>query len=810
MTDASFVGIPEKLGSFYLGSGFDLEKNAVVGPQLHYDARDLTTHAVCVGMTGSGKTGLCVGLLEEAAIDQIPAIIIDPKGDMGNLLLHFPELRPQDFGPWINEDDARRKAVSVDEFAVTTSALWRKGLAEWGITPDRIHTLSRSVEYAVYTPGSESVRPVNVLGSLRVPPSLDAEAMRENITGTVGALLGLVGVDADPVKSQEAILLSVLFEHFWSNGQDVDLGLLVRSVQDPPVRKFGVFDVDSFLPAQGRFELAMALNNLMASPSFAAWLSGSPLDIDALLYRPDGTPKHSVFYIAHLSEPERMFFVTLLLNAVVAWMRRQPGTTSLRALLYFDEVFGFLPPVAMPPSKRPLLTILKQARAYGLGAVLVTQNPVDLDYKALSNAGTWFIGRLQSKQDQQRLLEGLKTASATDDASAAALANSVGQLKNRVFIMNNVHNVGPVTFHTRWAMNYLRGPMTRAQLQRFVQPRGQEEPPAARPAPEPASPSSGGSSARPVLPPGLSERFLADLPGAAGPPGRGILYRSAIGALVSTHFIHRKHDLKVKEQTLHIIFPADAGKQADWARAAVAIVPDNALSISPAYDDMSFVGGLPAGCTTQEDAKSLGRKLVDWVYDHRRASFLYNDDLDILQQPGETDAAFQSRLALAAREQRDAAIDQIGERFQKQLDRIEDRRETVSRSLSEQEELYSARKQEELFSLGETVLGIVLGRRRRLSTVATKRRMTGSARAKMETLEAKEEELKAEMLTLQAEAESKAAEITRAWDAVVKKVARYEIEPRRTDVSVVFVGVLWLPYVVDSDRGVEIPAFSLG
>lgn len=810
MTDASLVGIPERLGSFYLGSGFDLEKNAIVGPQLHYDARDLTTHAVCVGMTGSGKTGLCVGLLEEAAIDQIPAIIIDPKGDMGNLFLHFPELRPTDFRPWINEDDARRKALSVDDFAVATSTLWRKGLAEWGITPDRIHALSRSVEYAVYTPGSESVRPVNVLGSLRVPPSLDAEAMRENITGTTGALLGLVGIDADPVKSQEAILLSVLLEHFWSNGQDVDLGLLVRSVQDPPVRKFGVFDVDSFLPPQGRFELAMALNNLMASPSFSAWLSGSPLDIDALLYRPDGTPRHSVFYIAHLSEPERMFFVTLLLNAVVAWMRRQPGTTSLRALLYFDEVFGFLPPVAMPPSKRPLLTILKQARAFGLGAVLVTQNPVDLDYKALSNAGTWFIGRLQSKQDQQRLLEGLKTASTTENASAASLADSVGQLKSRVFIMNNVHNVGPVTFHTRWAINYLRGPMTRAQLKWFVQSESQEEPLAARPALEPASASLGSSSARPVLPPGLSERFLPHLPGVADPLGRGILYRSAIGALVSTHFVNRKHDVKIKELTLHVILPGDTGKQADWARAAVAIVSDNVLSINPPYNDPSFAGGLPTGCTTQADAKRLSRKLADWVYDHRRASFLYNEELDILQRPGENDAAFQSRIALAAREQRDAAMDEISDQFRKHLERIEDRRDAVSRSLSEQEELYSARKQEELLNLGETVLGIVLGRRRRLSTVATKRRMTGSARVKMETLEAKEEDLKAEMLALQAEVESKAAEIARTWDAAVKKVAAYEIQPRRTDVSAVYVGVLWLPYVFDPDRGVEIPAFSLG
>ncbi|MGA7306662.1 MAG: DUF87 domain-containing protein, partial [Rhodothermales bacterium] len=406
--------LAEKLGSFYLGSTYDLDNDAVVGPQIHYDARDLTTHAVCVGMTGSGKTGLCVDLLEEAALDRIPAIIIDPKGDMGNLLLHFPELRAADFEPWVNEDDARRKDLSVEDFASASANLWREGLAKWGISSDRIRALDTSVKFDVYTPGSDSVRPVNILGSLRAPDEPDAEALRERIAGTTGALLGLVGIDADPVQSREMILLSVLFEHFWAKGEDIDLGLLVRSVQDPPVRKFGVFDVDAFLPEQDRFKLAMSLNNLMAAPSFAPWLSGSTLDIDNILYTSDGKPKHSIFYIAHLSEPERMFFVTLLLNALVTWMRRQPGTTSLRALLYFDEVFGFLPPVAMPPSKRPLLTLLKQARAFGLGTVLVTQNPVDIDYKALSNAGTWFIGRLQSKQDQQRLLEGLKTAAATD------------------------------------------------------------------------------------------------------------------------------------------------------------------------------------------------------------------------------------------------------------------------------------------------------------------------------------------------------------------------------------------------------------
>jgi len=431
---------PERLGSFFLGAEYDPVEREVTNAPIHYDARDLTTHAVCVGMTGSGKTGLCIGLLEEAALDRVPAIIIDPKGDMGNLLLHFEDLAPEDFAPWVNVDDARRKGLSQDEYAEKMAQTWESGLADWGIGRPRIKALNDSVEYQVFTPGSSAARSINVLGSFEAPTDATGEEVHERSRGIVSALLGLVGIDADPVTSREATFLAVLIEHYWNHGVAPDLARLVRAIPDPPVRQFGVFDVDSFFPEKDRFDLAMRFNNLLASPNFGAWLAGPPLDIDSLLYSDQGKPRHSIFYIAHLSDEERMFFVTLLLENLVSWMRRQPGTTSLRALLYFDEIFGFLPPVAEPPSKRPLLTILKQGRAFGLGAVLVTQNPVDLDYKALSNAGTWFIGRLQSRQDQRRLLDGLKGASAVQaDGGERKIESAIGKLKSRVFLLHNVH-----------------------------------------------------------------------------------------------------------------------------------------------------------------------------------------------------------------------------------------------------------------------------------------------------------------------------------------------------------------------------------
>ncbi|MDD5399312.1 MAG: ATP-binding protein, partial [Dehalococcoidia bacterium] len=388
----------EKLGAFYIGREYDLA-NKKSGEQLIlYDSRDLVTHGVCVGMTGSGKTGLCISILEEAAIDGIPAIIIDPKGDMPNMLLTFPQLRGEDFLPWINEDDARRKGLSPQDFAAKQAELWKKGLESWGESGDRIARLRQAADFVIYTPGSTAGIPISILKSFAAPPAAlleDSELLRDRINSTVTSLLGLIGKEADPIKSREHILVSTILDNAWRQGIDLDLAALIQQVQSPPVSKIGVMDLDSFYPAKDRFELAMLINNLLAAPGFSAWMEGEALDIGQILYSPSGKPRMSIFSIAHLGDAERMFFVSLLLNQVLAWMRQQPGTTSLRAMLYMDEIFGYFPPVANPPSKQPLLTLLKQARAFGLGILLATQNPVDLDYKGLSNTGTWLLGRLQ-------------------------------------------------------------------------------------------------------------------------------------------------------------------------------------------------------------------------------------------------------------------------------------------------------------------------------------------------------------------------------------------------------------------------------
>ena len=486
-------------------------------------------------MTGSGKTGLCISLLEEAAIDNIPAIVVDPKGDLANLLLTFPELRDEDFLPWINEEDAQRKGMSPADYAAAQAALWKKGLADWGQDGERIRKLKSSADFAVYTPGSTAGIPVSILKSFAFPGKAvveDGELLGERIGATVTGLLNLMGVEADPIQSREHILLSTILDNAWKQGRDLDLAGFIHAIQEPPVSRIGVLDLESFFPSKDRFALAMKLNNLLAAPGFSAWLEGEPLDIGRMLHTAAGKPRVSIFSIAHLNDSERMFFVTLLLTQLLGWMRSQPGTSSLRALFYMDEIFGYFPPVANPPSKAPLLTLLKQARAFGLGIVLATQNPVDLDYKGLSNTGTWFLGRLQTDRDKERVLDGLEGAAAGGSGrfDRRRMEQILAGLGQRVFLMNNVHEDAPVVFQSAVgdvlpARPADAGPDQAAdgpgQIVAAAAPAGgrraQGPEQAAAAATAPPARAAAPASARPVLPPDVPQLFL---PVRVPPAGR--------------------------------------------------------------------------------------------------------------------------------------------------------------------------------------------------------------------------------------------------------------------------------------------------
>jgi hypothetical protein len=461
--------------TFYLGREYDPEENKLKEDVVYYDSRDLTTHAVVVGMTGSGKTGLCINMLEEAILDNIPAIIIDPKGDITNLMLNFPDLKPEDFQPWINADDARRARMDLPNYAADVAQQWRDGLASWGIVPDRLRWLKAATQYSIYTPGSDAGLPVNIVASLRAPRegwAGNEEMLREKINAITTALLALAGINADPIKDPEHVLISNIFEHAWKQGKDLTLEELILQIRNPPFDSLGVVPINDFMSERKRSNLMMDMNNIIAAPSFQSWLQGDSLDMQRLLYQPNGRPRVSIFYIAHLADQERMFITTLLLQNMLSWMRTLGGTTSLRAILYVDEMFGYFPPYPKnPPTKEPILRLLKQARAFGIGLILATQNPGDLDYKGLTNAGTWFIGRLQSDNDKKKIMAGLRQlATADEDLDLNDVGQMISDIAPRVFLMRNVHDTeAPTLVHTRWAMSFLRGPLTRQQVSQLMQ-----------------------------------------------------------------------------------------------------------------------------------------------------------------------------------------------------------------------------------------------------------------------------------------------------------------------------------------------------
>jgi hypothetical protein len=824
----------EKLGAFYLGQEYDLAKGERLDGLVMYDARDLTTHAVCVGMTGSGKTGLCIDLLEEAAIDSVPAILVDPKGDLTNLLLTFPALRPEDFQPWINLDDARRKGKSVEEYAKDTADTWKEGLADWGQGPDRIRMLKESADFRIYTPGSDAGLPVSILSSLTAPDlswEEEQELLREQIQGTVSALLGLVGIEADPLQSREHILLSNIFEHFWRQGEDLDLTRLISAIQSPPVRQIGVFDVDTFFPEKERFGLAISLNNIIAAPGFQAWLEGEPLDVSALLYQPDGKPRHSIFYIAHLSDAERMFFVTLLLEQIVTWVRQQSGTTSLRALLYFDEVFGFFPPVAEPPSKRPLLTLLKQARAFGFGVVLTTQNPVDLDYKGLTNAGTWFIGKLQTERDKMRVLDGLESASvqAGGAFNRKELDRLISALGSRVFLLHNVHEDHPVIFQTRWAMSYLRGPLTRTQVRELMAGQRSASTPAAAPptrrrqavtkqgAPAAAEAAkaradlpAGYSSTPPALAPDMSHIFLpprlrkkealSQLEEEVGktvePKETTIVYEPCLLALGTVSFLERKLKVDEERAVRLLLRPESLGAAISWADGDPVDLDPRDLE-DEAEPDALF-GTVPPELSTASKLKGLEKDFTDHLYNNEQLDLYYNPSLKLYSEPGESERDFKVRAQQVAREARDAEVDKLREKYQKKLDKLEGSLDREEQKLAEDRADYEGRKREELLSAGETVVGMlgIFGRRssRGLSTAARKRRLTTKALSDVQESEEEIKRLESEIEEMTKEMERETQELADEWTDVAEKVEVYSVKPSRKDINVELVTLAWAPF----------------
>jgi len=803
----------ERLGLFYLGTTLNPQTRQRTNSPLLYDSRDLITHAVCVGMTGSGKTGLCTALIEEAAIDGVPAIVIDPKGDLGNLLLTFPDLRPSDFEPWVDPEAARRKGMSREALAEAEAARWRAGLIESGQSGERIRRLRDAAEFAIYTPGSSSGIPVSVLRSFAAPGEAirsDAELMHERIATTVAGVLGLVGIDADPIRSRQHILLSTLLERVWREGRDTDLLSLIQQVQTPPVERIGALDVDSFFPQNERFELAMSLNGLVAAPRFAVWTEGAPLDLQQLLYTREGRPRIAVFSIAHLSDTERMFFVSLLLNETLAWTRSQSGTTSLRALVYMDEIFGYLPPTASPPSKLALLTMMKQARAFGVGVVLATQNPVDLDYKALSNAGTWFVGRLQTERDQLRVLDAIEGAAAAAGAplERAELEQTLAALQHRVFLMHDVHERGPVLFESRWALSYLRGPMTRNELRTLMDPlrsaQAPSQPPAAAPGPRvDVSPptalqgAASGGFAETASAPATRWSMPADVPQFYAPPGESGVFRPMLLGVARVRFTDAKLAVDETRDTAFVAPFGGGAVGTDWSDAVEAPFTIEQLSREPS-EGATFETP-PPEAQRAKNYQQWTRSFVGFLLRQQKLTLFRNPAPRLVSSPGESEADFRIRVQQATRERRDQHIEQLRHKYAPKAAALEERLRRARQGLEREEQQVSQSGVQSAISFGATLVGAVLGRK--VLSGSTLGRATTAARGAGRVLKEKQDVSRAQASVAAAEAQKEALEaklaeevaaIDTTHDLSHRPLETITVAPKRTGIEVRAVGLVWV------------------
>lgn len=786
----------EKLGMLYLGRELDLDSGAPSETSFLYKNKNLTTHGIIIGMTGSGKTGLGVGLIEEAIMDNVPSIVIDPKGDMGNLLLTFPGSRPEDFALWIDPAEAARKEMSVDDFAKVTAENWKEGLASWGQGPERIKVLRSKTTMTIYTPGSSAGVPVSVLSGFKAPDESvlsDTDTLNSLVNATTTSLLALVDISGDPLQSKEHILLSSLLLHFWRKGEDLSMESLIGQIVNPPFTKVGVFSLDTFYPQSDRMSLAMTLNNILASPTFSAWTQGEPLDIQRILYGEDGLPRTAIFSIAHLSDTERMFFVTMLLNQFIGWMRRQQGSSSLKALLYMDEIFGYFPPTANPPSKKPMMLLLKQARAFGVGVVLSTQNPVDLDYKGLANIGTWFVGRLQTRQDQEKVVEGIVGAS-DGNLDSAQVRSLLSDMKGRQFLMNSVHLEEPVLFETRWVMSYLKGPISKNDIKKLMQgvknevPRGNDS----------HDPVSGGhtqTGARPGLAPVVSKN-IEQLYYMRNMASDNPCFEAKLGLTASVRFYNAKRNIDQVKEVNQQFYLDDTFARFDWDNCIDAEYRLDDCAQTPPADSTYYP--LPAAFSDLKDLRTVSKSFSDYLYQNKKLELFRVASLSLESEPGETLGDFKVRFADYLREQKQQAVDKLEAKYRTKQERLEQKLIRAMAKVDKEQQDVKSKTTDSIISFGAAIVGAFFGRKAlsatNISKAATGMRNVGRvSKEKSDVRRAEQAVLDAQVAIddLAVEIEDRIMDLGDKYEVDQYEIETFSIKPRRSDIFDLRLALVW-------------------
>ncbi|MDH3885701.1 MAG: ATP-binding protein, partial [Desulfobacterales bacterium] len=659
-----------------------------------------------------------------------------------------------------------------------------------------------AADFAVYTPGSSAGLQVSVLRSFAPPPpsiAQDVELLRERIQTTATSLLALLGIEADPITSREHILISNILESAWASGKSLDLAGLIRAIQTPPFERIGVMDLDAFYPAKDRFQLAMRLNNLLAAPGFEAWLEGDPLNINRLLFADSGKPKASIFTISHLTDTERMFFVSMLLNEILAWMRTQTGTSSLRAILYMDEIFGYFPPVKNPPSKAPLLTLLKQARAFGLGVVLSTQNPVDLDYKGLSNTGSWFIGRLQTERDKERVLAGLEGAAAGTGFDRGRMEEVLAGLGKRIFLLNNVHENAPVIFETRWVLSYLRGPLTREQIKILMAHKKSATAPAPTASAQPAAaPPASSASEPPVVAPGINVLYLA-----ASGAGQGLMYYPAVAGWLDVYYSSAKYKVDVTRKMAVAAILEDGPVAVDWDQSEEIGLSSDDLQTSP-LSGANFAE-LPSVAEKAKSYNKWNKDLLRWVRQNRPLTLYRSKRFKLTSGPEESRSEFLSRLTQAAREKRDLEVEKLRRKYSSKYDTLQRRLLRAEQALQREQEQVKSKKIETMVSFGTAILGAFLGRKAVSAGSATRfgTAVKSAGRMRKESMDvARAQEtaaaVKHEMGELDERLQSDIDGLDASFDPADEELEEVSVKPQSTNITLEVFGLTWMPYRKDA------------
>ncbi len=790
----------EKLGIFYLGKNLDPETLEATEGLTLVKSKIFTTHAAIIGMTGSGKTGLGIDILEEAALDNIPVIVIDPKGDMGNLCLAFDDLSPEAFEPWI-EEEANVKGVDVKRYAEEVATRWKEGIESFGQDLDRIRRF-KAHESTIYTPGSKAGVPVNVLGSLNPDDETlleDADAFASAIQSTVASLMSLLSIEADPLESREFILIAQILKQAWLQGEPIDMAALITRIITPPFKKIGILPLESFYPAADRFKLAARFNNILANPTFSAWLEGAPLSIEHLLYDENQRSKISIFSIAHLSDAERMFFVTMLLNRTLGWMRRQSGTSRLRVLLYMDEIYGYFPPSKNPPSKEPMMQLLKQARAFGVGMVLSTQNPVDLDYKGLSNIGTWFIGRLQTKQDVARVIDGIGTKIG-DHLGKDAIKRLIASLPKRTFLLSSAHLDRLQIFQTRWVLSYLRGPLKKRDIARLMsairrtdatneENESRETDASTHQMHASTTRHSGdisSSANAPLLSTAIPQRF-------AVPTETGGRYLPQLAAKAQVRILNAPRNIDRLEAYELCLPLSESSDTLSWQEAHQCDEDFARMPVRPAQN-VDFAP-LPSAILAAKNLKPYEKMLKEHLYATTRLTLWRCRKLKAESHPGESYEAFKSRLMDRLEEKKEEATQTIEARYAKKLQALQDRYARALRRVEKERSDVQRTTTASLVDVGMAIFGAFLGGKR---SAASKVGQAIKGGGRM--LKEKEDVARAEaaLADIERKIERLKDEMQERLDVLEEKYSldNYPIEtfflkPRRSDIVVEALCIFW-------------------